>query len=207
MFAGLRKRLTYANVTATLAVFMVLGGGAYAATQLPRNSVGSRQLRSNAVSSSKVKDRSLLARDFKAGQLPRGATGQPGQPGQPGPGATTFTRTLVSNGAETTIVRLSNGLTVVGRCPNHPSVTIQTTSGLGNLEASGTQGTQTQVDSVDVPAAAQAPSIQFDGTDSTDFDGLARDKTVGKFARLDVHGDFGVSPAECHFWGMVIPSG
>jgi hypothetical protein len=31
----LRPRLTYANVTATLALFLALGGGAYAATSLP----------------------------------------------------------------------------------------------------------------------------------------------------------------------------
>ena len=34
-----RLRVTYANVTATLALFVALGGGAYAATALPANSV------------------------------------------------------------------------------------------------------------------------------------------------------------------------
>lgn len=46
----IRKRLTYANVTATIAVFLALGGAtAIAANQLPRNSVGPRQLQPNAV--------------------------------------------------------------------------------------------------------------------------------------------------------------
>ncbi len=46
----IRKRLTYANVTATIALFMALGGAtAIAANQLPRNSVGPRQLQPNAV--------------------------------------------------------------------------------------------------------------------------------------------------------------
>jgi hypothetical protein len=41
-----RPRLTYANVMATLGVFLGLGGGAYAvSTTLARNSVGSAQLR------------------------------------------------------------------------------------------------------------------------------------------------------------------
>jgi hypothetical protein len=40
----LRSNLTYANVMATLAVFLVLGGGAYAAFHLPRNSVRSRNI-------------------------------------------------------------------------------------------------------------------------------------------------------------------
>jgi hypothetical protein len=41
-----------------------------------RGSVGNKQLKRNAVTSLKVKDRSLLARDFKAGQLPQGAGAQ-----------------------------------------------------------------------------------------------------------------------------------
>ena len=46
----IRKRLTYANVTATIAMFLALGGAtALAAGQLPRNSVGPRQLQPNAV--------------------------------------------------------------------------------------------------------------------------------------------------------------
>ena len=48
--AKLRGRLTYSNVMSTIAVFMVLGGGAaVAANQLPKNSVGSPQIRKNAV--------------------------------------------------------------------------------------------------------------------------------------------------------------
>lgn len=85
MPSKLRSGLTYANVMATVAVFLALGGGAYAAATLPKNSVGSRQIRSDAVSSSKVQDRSLLARDFKTGQLPTGTRGAAGARGEPGP--------------------------------------------------------------------------------------------------------------------------
>jgi hypothetical protein len=52
----LRPRLTYANVIATLALFLALGGGAYAAIQLPKNSVGSKQLRKNSVIAAKIKN-------------------------------------------------------------------------------------------------------------------------------------------------------
>lgn len=79
-----RPSLTYANVMATLAVFVVLGGGAYAATRLPKNSVGASQIRDNAITSPKVKNGSLLKQDFKAGQLPGGPQGLPGAPGQKG---------------------------------------------------------------------------------------------------------------------------
>jgi hypothetical protein len=66
--AKLRARLTYANAMSTIAVFVALGGGAYAVT-VPRNSVGPKQLKANAVTGAKVKNRSLLAADFKRGQL------------------------------------------------------------------------------------------------------------------------------------------
>jgi len=80
----IRKRLTYANVMSSIAVFLVLGGAAFAATQLPKNSVGSKQLKKNAVVSSKVKDGSLKAVDFGAGQLPAGPAGPQGKEGKEG---------------------------------------------------------------------------------------------------------------------------
>ncbi|MFZ1880590.1 MAG: hypothetical protein WAU41_10525, partial [Gaiellaceae bacterium] len=58
-----------------MALLVALGGTAYAAGVLPAGSVGTVQLRHDAVVSSKVKDASLLGRDFKPVQLPRGARG------------------------------------------------------------------------------------------------------------------------------------
>jgi hypothetical protein len=46
---GVTDRLTYANVVATLALFIALGGASYAAVVLPANSVGPRQLQAGAV--------------------------------------------------------------------------------------------------------------------------------------------------------------
>ncbi|HEX3511128.1 MAG TPA: hypothetical protein VHT27_08530 [Solirubrobacteraceae bacterium] len=46
----LTERLSYANVVATLALFVALGGASYAAVELPPGSVGARQLRTAAVS-------------------------------------------------------------------------------------------------------------------------------------------------------------
>lgn len=66
-----------------LALFIALSGTAYAAT-LPRNSVGPSQIKANAVRSSEVKNRSLVATDFKLGQLPAGPTGQTGPTGHTG---------------------------------------------------------------------------------------------------------------------------
>ena len=49
-----RSRLSYANVTASLALFVALGGTAAAAVTLPRDSVGARQIRTDAVRSPKI---------------------------------------------------------------------------------------------------------------------------------------------------------
>jgi hypothetical protein len=57
-----------------LALFIALGGTSYAVTSLPANSVGTKQ----------VINGSLLAIDFKKGQLPQGPKGDPGQQGAPG---------------------------------------------------------------------------------------------------------------------------
>ena len=47
-------RLTYANVMATIAVFVSLGGASYGAVELPGDSVGSRQLQPGGVTLSKL---------------------------------------------------------------------------------------------------------------------------------------------------------
>jgi hypothetical protein len=45
VFRQIRPRLTYANVMATLAFSLAIGGGAYAAFHLPKNSVKSKNIR------------------------------------------------------------------------------------------------------------------------------------------------------------------
>jgi hypothetical protein len=85
----IRSRMTFANLTSLVALFVALGGSSYAALALPKDSVGLRQLKRNAVTSKKVKDRSLRAVDFARGQLPRGERGPAGAQGAAGPqGAT-----------------------------------------------------------------------------------------------------------------------
>jgi hypothetical protein len=72
-------------VVALLALFVSMGGVGYAALKLPRNSVGSKHIKPEAVNSSDVADGSLLAGDFGAGQLPAGPQGLQGEKGDTGP--------------------------------------------------------------------------------------------------------------------------
>jgi hypothetical protein len=81
----MRGKLSYANVIATLALFVALGGSSYAAVQLSRGSVKTKHLAAGAVTGAKVKNRSLRARDFRVGQLPAGPQGAQGAPGPQGP--------------------------------------------------------------------------------------------------------------------------
>lgn len=61
----LRERLTYGNVTATLALFVALGGTSYAVTQLPRNSVGSAQIKKSAVGASELRRGGVSSRAIR----------------------------------------------------------------------------------------------------------------------------------------------
>ena len=80
----IRRHVTFANVTAMVALVFAMGGTGYALS-IPNNSVGTKQIkrngvsnsdiRANAVTSAKVKDRSLKAVDFAVGQLPAGPPG------------------------------------------------------------------------------------------------------------------------------------
>jgi hypothetical protein len=69
MLRKLRSRMSYANVMATTALFVALGGAGYAATKLPNNSVGTKQLRKGAVTSPKLAQGSVTGSKVKAGSL------------------------------------------------------------------------------------------------------------------------------------------
>lgn len=80
------RRPSPALVVASAALFVALAGTGVAAVVLvPKNSVGTAQLRNNAVVSLKVKDHSLAAKDFANGQLPAGPAGPAGATGPTGP--------------------------------------------------------------------------------------------------------------------------
>jgi hypothetical protein len=66
----MRPKLTYANVTATLALIIAVGGAsAFAATQLAKNSVGTKQLKKNAVTTAKIKKEAVTGAKVKKGTL------------------------------------------------------------------------------------------------------------------------------------------
>jgi hypothetical protein len=70
-------KLTYANVVASLALFVALAGTGYAAVKLPKNSVGTTQIKSAAVTATKIKDGAVTG----AKLAPAGVTGADIAPG------------------------------------------------------------------------------------------------------------------------------
>ena len=101
-------------VIASIALLMALGGTSIAAVSaLPNNSVGTAQLKGNAVISSKVKNRSLLAVDFAQGEIPRGPRGPEGPPGAPG--ATGATGATGAAGPPGSVTKLTGSRQLVGQ--------------------------------------------------------------------------------------------
>src|SRR3954454_4725200 len=79
----IRQRLTFANVVSVIALFVALGGGAYAVTVAKKNSVVSKSIKNgqvrkadiakNAVNGAKVADNSLTGAEINEsalGQVP-----------------------------------------------------------------------------------------------------------------------------------------
>lgn len=64
----IRKRLTYANVMSSIAVFLVIGG-ATAFAALGKNTVGTKQLKKNAVTTAKIKKNAVNGSKVKNGSL------------------------------------------------------------------------------------------------------------------------------------------
>lgn len=65
----LRARLSFANVVSSLALFVALGGSAYAAGALPLNSVGRAQLQANSVTATKLAADSVGRSELRGGAV------------------------------------------------------------------------------------------------------------------------------------------
>jgi hypothetical protein len=81
----IRDRLSYANVAATLALILALGGTSYAALSLPKNSVGPSQLRKSSVGTRALRNHGVHWSDMapSARDALRGQRGLPGPQGRP----------------------------------------------------------------------------------------------------------------------------
>jgi hypothetical protein len=100
---SVRQRLTYANVMSSIAVFLVVAGGsAFAATQLGKNTVGTKQLKKEAVTLAKIAAAAKKSLKGATGpEGPKGATGPQGPKGEKGEKGDTGPSTGPAGGALT----------------------------------------------------------------------------------------------------------
>jgi hypothetical protein len=166
-------------VVACLALLVALSGTGYAVSSLPAGSVGSAQLKdnavkntkiaNNAVTSEKVKNRSLLAIDFVAGQLPRGQIGPAGAAGAAGPAGPAGPAGAA--GVISNVTVRQGSVAVPGSASDNPTpnttwitrgVTVACNSGEKAISA-GT-GWSADVDNLELATVWMKPTIQTDGT-------------------------------------------
>lgn len=71
--SSIRRHLTYANVVSTICLFLVLGGAtAFAAGQLAKGSVGTKQLKKSAVTAAKLKNGAVTGAKLADGSVSAG---------------------------------------------------------------------------------------------------------------------------------------
>ncbi len=108
-------------VISLIALFVALGGTSYAAIALPKNSVGTKQLKNGAVTKTKISKKTLT--QLKGNRGPAGpvgatgatgTTGATGATGPAGPAGTAKAYALVTDSA-TFIPALTKGFTAVTR--------------------------------------------------------------------------------------------
>jgi hypothetical protein len=120
MDSHFRRRPSHGVVVAYLALFVALGGTSIAAKSaldgdsIKKRSIPGNRLKKNGVGTKEVKG--LLAKDFKAGQLPagaQGATGPQGPGGAQGPtGVSGLQQVFKTSAADTTTPK-----TATATCP------------------------------------------------------------------------------------------
>lgn len=63
------RHINYANVVATMALFIALGGISWAAATAPNNSVAAKSIKKNAVTNSKIKNNAVTSRKIKSSSV------------------------------------------------------------------------------------------------------------------------------------------
>ena len=172
----LRRRPSPAIVISSVALFMSLGGVGYAATQLPANSVGSYQLRPNAVTYSKIQPgavgnvranvRQLQERVWKtcASNTAMNSIGRNGDPSctptLPGEfGTTNNGADLSSTSATVTSVALPAGATYLALANPTIAVTSGAVAQRTTVSCTLTVGSNTETRSITIPTDGTAGDV------------------------------------------------
>jgi hypothetical protein len=218
MLTRLRTRATCENVVATLALFLALGGSAYAAATIGAANIKDNAIHSNHIADGQVKnqdlapssigggkviDGSLLARDFKAGQAPRG------EPGPPGPGAIKFDRTDPETTVGTTTERIVNGVFLEMTCRPEGAyyfIDDEIVGSGGGGPGVGVVGTQQMNSGTPLGVHTGGPVVQFGGSNTVDVDVMAQSNNTRRWTEFKLFALHRSSQHNCSFGGTIIPS-
>jgi hypothetical protein len=188
-----------ALVISLIALFVALAGTAYAAAGLPRNSVGTKQLKNGAVTPPKVAQKTIAL--FKGQTGPPGPKGNTGPSGPQGPGAISVVKEGLPLDGSTHVLATVDGVEAHAECLS---------LGIVELDLVAHQAGDTGFASGDYASGGTLSPIQSDlnfgiqGNLSADLDVIAWVKSVGKVARFDLGAS--ESGNTCNVWGMVTPS-
>jgi hypothetical protein len=215
-------RFSYANVMATVAVFLALGGSATAAvivssnSEIAPNTIYGSNLpagKNDNIVGGSVGTSDLAASAVTNGKLAAGAVGTgklaDGSVTVPKLGQDTIDRIDSHTGTATqftgkmsvgssSTVKTVVGVKIILACnsTSDERLTVEQASGFNTLQASGTaslDGTLTAVDAGGIFAESR------EGT-ASNFDVVARNSDIGTFARIDVHA--GADSSGCPYWGV-----
>jgi hypothetical protein len=219
------RHLSYANVTATLALFAALGGGAYATTRF----VGSDGMIHGCVGGGGsltlvkagkpcAKGKSAIAwnqqgvqgspgtQGSNGGRGPKGDAGPKGDPGAPGatgpqgPGAISF-NVHEQPGFSGTLETV-DGINVAGTCERTFGpvyVTIFPEHEEGSISAMGDEAPDGELKSIQ----QAAPYVTVEAHTTANLDVIS---TVnGVWSRFDLGGYKAGEEGPCNFWGLITP--
>ena len=156
----LAQKFSYANVTATIALFIALSGAAaYAAgkigsTDIAKDAIKAKHVKDGEIGTAEVRDGALLSDDFASGQLPQGeqgprgaegpqgVQGEQGEQGLDGTARAYATRGGCNGGTGVCSIVASKGVTEIQRvsigryCVTAPGISSDSTTAVAGIDAS-----------------------------------------------------------------------
>ncbi len=192
----LRPHLSYANVMATVAVFIALGGGAYAAFHLPRNSVRSENIVNGQVKANDLANRAVTSSKL---DLPKidfsGANADAND-----------------NAPHHTVLRL-DGLTLGLSCAGNEEILFASSTARGVIRGSYTTGEAGKT--ADTTILAQAPLSRTptllaesisSGVATEQFDGVFTFHNARRVITIPIDGVISPSGSSCTLSGTAVPA-
>jgi hypothetical protein len=214
---GRLKALSPALVISLIALFVALGGTAYASGLIPGSQIKNHSIPVKKLTGSAIK--SLRGRVGPTGpQGPKGATGAAGQQGSQGPlgplgpkgdtgpqgpGAISFIKGDVPADNTDHVLTTIDGLDVIYGCfGTGVQVGLIVHSGGDTVFASGDRAQNGSLASIQTSGG----NVAATGASVANLDVIAWAGSVGTISRFDLGGFFNGSNA-CNIWGLITPGG